>query len=70
MSFRCDQCNRALPRGASPIKKVVKKREKVYCNEKGEQVAVGWEIVKEIGLCRRCANPPAPKQENVVEVKK
>lgn len=70
MSFRCDKCNRALPRGASPIKKVTKRREKAYFNEKGEQTGVGWEIVEEVDLCRRCAEPPKPKQENVTEVKK
>jgi hypothetical protein len=69
MSFRCEQCKRALPRGASPIKKVTKKREKVYVNEKGEQIGVGWEIVKEMDVCKKCATPP-PKQENVAEVQK
>jgi len=69
MSFRCDKCKRALPSGSKPIKKIVKRRDRVYDNEKGEKTT-GWEIVQELDLCKRCANPPAPKQENVVEVKR
>ncbi len=65
MSFRCGSCGKIACDGERPTRLVVKKREKTYQNkiESGmgkfhkvrEFVTKGWEIVKEIGVCKTCA---------------
>jgi hypothetical protein len=61
MSFRCERCNKSFPSGEGPVKVVVKRRDKVYSNENGRNTT-GWEIEKEIDICKSCANPPLVKK--------
>ena len=52
MSFRCDQCNVAQPNETKPNRIVVDTRHKTYVNN--GKLSEGFEIVKEVDLCRRC----------------
>ena len=52
MSFRCGNCHKA--KQGCPTKVVTQSRQKAYNNDLGEQVGAGWEIVKEINLCKTC----------------
>ena len=52
MSFRCKSCHKA--RKGKPVKFVTGWREKVYFNEKGEQVGKGREATGEANICNNC----------------
>ena len=61
MSFKCELCDKQQPTGSNPVKIVTEKRHKEYQpikNRDGEVVKTptGWEIVKEINCCFKCAN--------------
>jgi hypothetical protein len=62
MSFRCGLCKRAMPNGSSPTIEVVETRRKVYPEQTDKSGKVrdrggeGWEIVREIMVCKRCIN--------------
>ena len=62
MSFRCDVCERAMPDGASPTIEVAETRRKVYPERTDNRGKVfdkggeGWEIVREVKICKRCLN--------------
>lgn len=55
MSFRCDNCHKAVL--GSPTIKVTKTRSKEYRykdKDGKDKVSYGWEIVKEKALCKSC----------------
>jgi len=58
MSFRCQKCKK--PQGVSPIKVVTETRRVTYPVAKDsngrDYIPEGWEIVKELDLCEKCAN--------------
>ncbi len=61
MSFKCQSCNEPQPTRVSPIKVIVKKRNKQYSpvlNLDGniKKLPVGWEIEKEAQYCGKCAS--------------
>ena len=62
MSFRCGDCHKA--RKGKPVRLVLERRQKVYTNEKGEQVGSGWEIAKETSICNNCDKS---RKQKVVE---
>jgi hypothetical protein len=61
MSFTCQGCGVHQPAGIKPIVKVVETRKVTYDMGVDEEDGIenepsrGWEIVKEIKLCRGCA---------------
>ena len=61
--FRCDKCKKITKPGEKQHKKVIQTRKKEYHNEDkwgNDKVSVGYETVKEINLCEKCA-----EKENV-----
>ena len=48
MSYRCEKCGRVTPAGEKQYKIITEGRGKIYPNG-----SIGWEIVKEIGVCSR-----------------
>ena len=62
MSYRCDDCNKAVPKGNKCIKRVAAKRSKTYFRG-----TVGWEVVKEKELCALCAKLFDKTKEEEVE---
>lgn len=62
--FRCGKCGRQTePReGAQHL--IVEKREKEYQLAEGE-ISRGWEIVKEILICKPCAQPDELDRDSV-----
>jgi hypothetical protein len=56
--FKCGKCNKLSAPGEKQKRVVVQKRQRNYTNYnprvKQEKVTVGWEIVKELGLCSSC----------------
>lgn len=57
--YKCGVCNSVVEAGAPAYKLVVEKRNKSYQNPskkvKGEvKYSKGWEIVKEVLVCREC----------------
>lgn len=68
MSFRCDTCGRALKDGQAPVFIVAQRRLRVYppVFEDGKlkfKGGEGWEIVKEIKVCRPCAKTEPVSEE-------
>jgi hypothetical protein len=61
--FYCGKCQRLTDPGEKQTKQVVETRPKIYCNKEGIEVGKGWEIVKEIGVCTRCATKIENKGE-------
>jgi len=68
MSFRCDNCHGQVKSGIPQVKRVTRKRERAYklkpqlnkLKDDDEIVpkkteSKGWEIVKEVALCPKCA---------------
>jgi hypothetical protein len=62
MSYRCDDCGKAVPKGNKCIKRVAAKRKKTYYRG-----AVGWEIAKEKSLCVKCAKDFDKQEEQEEE---
>jgi len=59
MSFRCEKCGQAQPPRSKPIMKVIETRNKFYPRIEIDDEIIdgggsGWEIAKEIMICRRC----------------
>jgi len=59
MSFRCQKCGEAKPPGAQPVRQVVETRQKEYPARHTKTTedfgGSGWEIVREIVICKECA---------------
>jgi len=53
--FRCEACNKVIGPKVSPIRKVVGRRNRTKSNRYAETTIIGWEITKEISLCRKCS---------------
>lgn len=56
--YRCDICGKVTKSGEKQNKKIVETRDKIYNyrDKYGkERVAKGTEIVKEINVCKKCA---------------
>lgn len=61
MSFRCGVCNEAQDPRVTPVMLVTEWREVTYPERrKGKKVidrgGNGWEIVREVAACAKCAN--------------
>lgn len=56
MSFRCSDCNEPQPPRVTPIKYIEEIRDKVYFDENGEFINKGYEIKKELRLCKKCGD--------------
>ena len=59
MSFICEECKQVQRPRSKPVKTVVEKRLRSYPRvEVGDETidfgGSGWEIVREIMVCRRC----------------
>ena len=59
MSFICEQCKQVQRPRSKPIRVVVESRVKYYPraeigDETTDSGGSGWEIVREIMVCRRC----------------
>lgn len=57
MSFCCDRCHKPQPPGTKLTRQVIERRNVEYVNVvNGSRVkSKGVEIVREIGVCPRCA---------------
>lgn len=55
--YYCEQCNKLSEPRVGQYKKVVEKRERDYVSKMREKIKVtkGWEIVKELLVCRECS---------------
>lgn len=57
MSYKCQQCGYVAKDGERPFKKVVETRQRTYKTKTKfgrEKESTGWEVVKEIIVCRNC----------------
>lgn len=59
MSFICEECEQVQYSRSKPVKVVVERRDKRYPRvEIGDETidsgGSGWEVVREIIICRRC----------------
>lgn len=72
--YICEDCVKAIGPRVSPVLMVVGMRNVQYKNVNPESyetvVTSGWEISKEVKLCRPCAKmePPAPPPPSTIEV--
>jgi len=75
MSFKCEHCDKIIFKDMHRV--ITKKRDKIYNQEivkyvKGEKTTQtketkGWEIVEEIGICKKCNEEiMKPKMNEVV----
>jgi len=61
MSFKCQSCGRQQKAGVKPVSVVSQKRKMYYpeVRDRDNEVIVsrgqGWEIVKELDCCAKCA---------------
>ena len=53
--YKCGNCGINSEASEKMTKVVVEKRNKIYTGTFGEVIGQGWEIVKEIGVCLKCA---------------
>jgi hypothetical protein len=52
--FKCDNCGGNQPKGVKAERAVVERRDVEYKDEKGALLGKGWEIVRELLLCKVC----------------
>lgn len=71
MSYKCQNCHKQQPHNVSPIMTVAKKRNTYYPEVRNEDNEVthsrgnGWEIVKELACCEKCAPNVASRCQTV-----
>lgn len=56
MSFRCGACHKSQGSREKPIKVVTQIRRVTYPQMKDGRIPEGFEIVREVDMCKRCAN--------------
>lgn len=54
MSYRCQMCLCQTDPGIPMNKVVTRRREKVYLDKRGNEVASGWEAAEEKAVCPAC----------------
>lgn len=59
--FICEECHTVQPPRVKPILKVISTREVHYVNNDGD-VSKGFEVVKEIKVCKECHETTNPSQ--------
>ncbi|MDD4402026.1 MAG: hypothetical protein PHI24_09170 [Desulfitobacteriaceae bacterium] len=56
MSFRCGTCNKPQGSGAKPIKVITEIRRVTYPPTRNGKIPDGFEIVREVDMCKKCAD--------------
>jgi hypothetical protein len=72
--FKCQKCQQTTKPGETQEHIVVAKRDKIYyeVNRRGEsyEAGRGWEIAKEIVVCKKCYELHQTEEEKDVEEKR